>query len=83
MSTLLQENDYFKSSDMALCSALCCFGYQIETIDRQNQSKAVFLIKKDEKIDAVIQAFFTHQLTVEPLVYFNFLKEIKTRIYNV
>ena len=83
MTKILPENDYFKSSDIALCSSLCCYGYQIETIDKQNQSKAIFLIKKDEKLDGLIQAYFTHQLTVEPLSYFNFLKEIKTRIYNV
>ena len=46
MSKTLQEKDYFKSTDICLCAALCCYGYQIETIDRQNPSKAVFLIKK-------------------------------------
>lgn len=83
MSKILQEKDFFKSSDITLCSTLCCYGYQIETIDKQNPSKAVFLIKKDEQLDNLIQLYFTHQLKVEPLSFFNFLKEIKTRIYNI
>lgn len=82
MSKKLEEKDFFKTSDIALCSALCCYGYQIEAVDRQNPSKAIFLIKRDERLDGLIQRYFTHQLKVEPLSFFNFLKEIKTRIYN-
>ncbi len=83
MTKLLPENDYFKSSDISLVSALSCYGYQIEAINKQNPSKAVFLIKRDEKLDDLVQLYFTHQLSVEPSAYFNFLKEIKTRLYNV
>ncbi len=83
MSELLQDQDYFKSSDISLCSALCCYGYQIEAVDRTNQAKAIFVIKKDGRLDDLIRLYFTHQLAVEPLSFFNFLKEIKTRIYNI
>lgn len=82
MTKILQEN-YFKSSDIALCSALCCFGYQIEEIDKQNPSKAIFFIKKDEKLEGLVKKYFIHELKVEPLSFFNFLKENKTRIYNI
>ena len=64
MSKILQENDYFKSSDISLCAALCCYGYQIETVDRQNSAKAIFLIKRDDQLDGLIQLYFTHQLKV-------------------
>ena len=82
MKNTLQEKDYFKTSDIALCSSLCCYGYQVDAVDKQ-YAKATFLIKKDEQLDALIQQYFTHQLKVEPLGFFNFLKEIKTRIYNI
>jgi len=83
MEKILQEKDFFKTSDIALCSALCCYNYQVEAIDRQNPSKVIFLVKRDEQLDGLIQLYFTHQLKVEPLSFFNFLKEIKTRIYNI
>ena len=83
MTKILQEKDYFKTTDLCLCVALCCSGYQVEAIDKQNPSKAIFLIKRDEQLDELIQLYFTHQLKVEPVSYFNFLKEIKTRIYNI
>ena len=83
MKKVLQEEDFFKTSDIALCAALCCYGYQVEAIDRRNPSKVAFFIKRDDKLDEIIQSYFTHRLKVEPLSFFNYLKEIKTRIYNV
>lgn len=83
MSKKLQEKDFFRTSDIALCSALCCYDYQIEAVDRQNPSKAFFLIKRDERLEDLIHLYFIHQLKVDPLSFFNFLKEIKTRIYNI
>jgi hypothetical protein len=82
MNQLLFEPNYFNSSDFCLCTTLCCYGYQIEAIDKQNPSKAVFVIKRDNRLDGLIQSYFTHQLTVEPLSFFNFIKELKTRIYH-
>ncbi len=79
---ILKENDYYKTSDLSLCSVLCCYDYQIEAIDRQNPAKAVFLIRRDKQLEDLIQSYFTHNLMVEPLSFFNFLKEIKTRLYN-
>lgn len=83
MKETLQEKDYFKTSDIALCSALCCRGYQVEAIDKHNSAKAIFWIKRDEHLDILISLYFSHQFNVEPISYFNYLKEIKTRIYNV
>lgn len=79
---LLKETDFYRSSDLSLISALSCCGYQIDAIDKLNPSKAVFLIKRDKRLDSLIQQYFTHQLQVEPLMFFNYLKEIKSRIYN-
>ena len=83
MPRVLQEKDFIKSSDISLCSALNCYDYFIEKIERQNNGKAIFLIKRDKKIDEIIRKYFAHELRVDPLNYFNFLKEIKTQIYNL
>lgn len=83
MNKLLKSNDYFQSSDLALCAALCCYEYKIENITKDSSRRAVFLIKKDEQLENLIKKFWSHQLKVDPLSYFNFLKEIKSRIYNL
>ena len=82
MISKLSNQNYWRSSDLALCATLCCYGYCIETIDRRNPSKAIFSIKKDERLDDLIQKYWAHQIQIEPMSYFNFLKEIKARIYN-
>lgn len=81
-SKILKENDYLESQDLPLCATLCCFGYRIEAINRQNPQKVIFLIKRDRELDDLIQKYWTHQLRVEPMSFFNFLKEIKARIYS-
>ena len=81
MIKLLKQNDYFQSPDLNLCATLHYFGYCIEAINRQ-EPKAVFLIKRDENLDNLIQQYWAHQLQVEPMGYFNSLKEIKARLYG-
>ena len=77
------QKDYFKSSDIAVCSYLCCEGYMIEKIERQESGKATFFIEKDDRLDNLINSYFTHQAKADPLVFFNSLKELKVRIYNL
>lgn len=76
------ENKYFESSDLSLITTLASIGYNVEAIDRNNGSRATFLIPRDKFLDEKIQAFWSHSITVDPLIYFNCLKELKTRLYN-
>lgn len=78
----IKESDLYNTTDLGLASALCCHGYRIESMDRQNPSRAIFFIKRDEKLDDAVKSYFTHQMQVEPLMFTNYLKEIKNRIYN-
>jgi len=82
MTQRLNQNEYFKSSDLALCATLCYFGYSIESIDKTNPAKSLFLIKRDDKLDDLIKGFWSHQLKVEPSAFFNCIKELKNRIFN-
>ena len=78
-----REDDYFESSDISLVTALCCYGYKIETIKKpQFSNKAIFLIKQAKGLDRLIEGFWAHELQVDPLLYFNYLKETKTRLYQ-
>ena len=77
-----ENNNYFQSADLSLIAALMSFGYSIEAIDRTDGNRAVFCIPRDKFLDEKVQAFWAHTLTVDPLAYFNCLKEAKTRLYN-
>ena len=75
------ENEQYETSDMSLVAALCCFGAVIESVDH-SAPRAVFYIRREKGLDQLVQAFHSHTLQVEPLAYFNTLKEAKSRLYS-
>ena len=84
MKHKLQDDLLFtKTTDISLCATLCCLGYQIKEMEKEPTGRATFSFESDEKLGKIIKQYFSHQLKVEPSAYFNFLKEIKTQIYNL
>ena len=79
---IIDDELLFKTSDLSLVGALCCFGAKIEAVERNNGSRATFYIKREKGLDGLIQAFWSHELKVVPLVYFACLKEANTRLYQ-
>lgn len=77
-----EKNNFYKTSDLSLAGALFVCGYPLEALDRHDPSRVIFVFKKNEFLDEVVRMFFLHELKVDPLAYFNALKEIKTRIHN-
>ncbi len=82
MREIINENDLFQSSDLSLIATLCCFGATIECIDRNGGPRAVFCVRREHGLDQLVQAFWSHELKVDPLDYFNALKQCKTRLYD-
>lgn len=77
------DNSIYRTSDLSLASALLTLGYHIQDIERGAlTSRATFVINRDSELDNLIQLYFVGQLKVEPLSFFNNLKNIKTRVYN-
>ena len=77
----LKLKDYFSSSDLALVTAISLW-YPIDAVDRQNPRRAIFLFKRDEKFDELLEAYWKQELKIEPQEYFNQLKIIKSRLYG-
>jgi hypothetical protein len=82
MTQIISKTDYFKSPDLPLIAALCCYDYCVESIDKSAPRKAIFYIKRDENLDQMIQRFFSRQLPVDPSTYFYALKNLKTMLYH-
>lgn len=82
MPKISKESNFFKTSDLSLIAALQLYGYQIESMDRSNTGKVIFLIKRDAKIDKLVKSFWNKELRTCPLSYFESLKSIKTRIHQ-
>lgn len=78
----MKHYELFKTSDLALCAVLCCYNYRIEEIEKTTSPRAIFCIRKDEALDNLIKDYWSHKLSVEPIAFFSYLKEIKTQIYE-
>lgn len=76
------KNEFFETSDMALCAALCCLGYTLDCVDKTTPTRAIFVISREDGLDEAIQHYWSHTLSVDPMAYFGALKELKTRLYQ-
>lgn len=79
---MYKNEDFFRSSDLALISTLQTYGYPIDSMDRSDSRRIVFVIKRNKDLDSVVKDFWSRNLTVEPLAYFESIKNIKSRIYQ-
>jgi len=75
------NENYFKCRDLSLVSVLRLRGYKAEIGERQGK-QVIFYIKKDKDIDNIVNNYWGHKLKVDPLLYFNSLKETKGLIYQ-
>jgi len=75
------ENTYFQSSDLSLVTTISLF-HPIDSIDRSNPQRIVFIFKRERSLDDLIKAYWNEQLTVKPQKFFSQLSLIKTRIYS-
>ena len=82
MNKYLNESGFMEITDINLATCAYYFGFKIDSIDKTNPSRAVFIIERDANLDSLIEGFWSKTLLVDPLTYFNCLKEIKTRLYQ-
>ena len=82
MNGKLKPNiDLFTTSDLALAAVVALY-YSIESIDKSNPKKVLFIFKKDKNFHLCIEKYWNGELKVEPLKFYQCLKMLKNRIYN-
>jgi hypothetical protein len=83
MQTSIHENEHYKTSDLPLVAALLTYGAKIDLVERDGSPRALFHVRyRKDALERLIQAFYNRELLVDPVAYFNALKEAKTRLYN-
>ena len=73
---------FFKTSDLALATAISVLGVAIEAMQQTDSERMNFIFAKSEKVQDIVNRFWRGELLVEPQSYFNQLKVLKTRIYR-
>jgi len=76
-----EKNNIFKTSDLALAAVILLY-YPIQSINKSNPKRVIFIFTKDKNFDLYIERFYRGELSVNPFKYFQNLKLLKNRIYN-
>lgn len=75
-------NFFFRTSDLALATAISVSGIAIEAMQQSDGQRMFFIFTKSDKLTDLVNQFWRGELRVDPLAYFNQLKVLKTRIYR-
>jgi hypothetical protein len=72
----------FSTRDLGATAALTSLGYELLTVDKENPNKALFLFKRENNIEEVLDKYWADQLEVKARRYFDSLKAVKNRLYS-
>jgi hypothetical protein len=78
----LSQNPTYQTSDLACAAALSLF-FPLDGIDKTEPRRAYFIFDRTAKLDAVITEYQKQTLRVEPRAYFDQIKALKTRLYEI
>jgi len=68
--------------DLGVSTALLCAGFELVGIEKSNPRKALFLFKKEARIEDVANQYFADRLEVKARSYFDHLKALKNKLYS-
>ena len=80
--TALAESGQFGTFDIGLSAALVVAGYTLAALDRQDPRKTQFMFERESGLEREIEAYWSKQLKVSALAYFDALKMLKNRLYS-
>jgi len=80
---LNDHKNYFYTNDFPLSVALICKSYELATIDKEGSGKYVFVFRLTRGIGAVIDGYWLHRVSVDPLEYENHRKNLKSRMFSL
>jgi len=74
---------HHKINDIDLASACLCLGLPMIDIEPQSRTKAFFLFEASHKLDQITQDFYDGKLKVDPLLFAQHRKYLKTRLFGL
>src|SRR3989338_2520151 len=76
------SKEYYQSADLGLATALCCKGYNLYTLDKQDPRKVNFIFYRQDGIEEDANLYWSDRLNIKAKYYFDTLRTLKNRIYS-
>lgn len=74
--------EFFTTYDLGLAAALIATAYRLDHVDKTKPHKVLFVFRRENDIEQVVERFWGCQWTVDAQTYFNAIKLLKNRIYS-
>ena len=71
----------FSTKDLGCCVALLAQGFDLSRIDKTEPAKALFVFE-EPGADSTAKDYWSGNLKVDALSYFNHTKSLKNRLYS-
>ena len=81
-SILKNSKLIFTTYDLGVSAALLCAGFELLSVDKDNPQKALFIFKKEKRIEDIVDQYFSDRLEVKARSYFDHLKALKNKLYS-
>lgn len=78
----MMMNDDYRTTDMGVACALFCVGVILERLEPLDGNRMVFVFTADERIDDLVQNYWSGKLSVDAQKFFNTIRNIKSRVYS-
>ncbi|MDD5738506.1 MAG: DUF5659 domain-containing protein [Candidatus Pacebacteria bacterium] len=79
--TLLQKDNFYKTSDFALAVVLS-LSFPIYEIDKENPRRAYFVFEQTKELDEMVDSYYRDDLKISPMAFFNQTRALKARLYD-
>ena len=75
-------SEVFTTYDLGCASLLLCLGFKLESLDRNDPRKALFVFKREPQIEEYANKYFTDQIKVRARSMFDSIKALKNKLYS-
>lgn len=75
-------NNYFYSHDIGLVAYLLCQKTELVSLDKAVRSKVLFILKRNDELDAEVKKYWDFKSLVDAQTYFNQIKRLKNQIFS-
>jgi Domain of unknown function (DUF5659) len=82
MKIKMNKQTMYQTSDLA-CAAVLALYIPLDDIDKSDPRRAYFIFPRTAELENIISEFQKRQLSVEPRAYFDQIKALKTRLYEL
>mgnify|MGYP001575262633 CR=1 FL=1 len=74
--------DEYQTYDLGCAAALISAGFELESLDKANPRKVLFLFRAKVEIKAIVDDYWADKLEVKARGFFDNIKMLKNRIYS-